>query len=262
MKIIHLILVVLLMSLVLGACSPKPADNLLKAVQQRGKLVVGTSADYPPYEFKDDKGNFVGYDMDLITEVAKRMGVKVEIQDLGFDALITAVQGRKVDAAIAAMASTPERLEKVAFSISYNAQAQAIMVRKDSTIVITEPKDMAKYSIGVQSGTTLADWLTVNLVEAGLMKADKISQYERAEQIALDLQAGRLEIGFVDIGPAQDLIANMDVKIAFSDFIAETGQAVAIPQGEPEFQAEIDRIIQELIDEGFIKKLNDTYIKE
>ncbi len=262
MKLTRITIVLLLLSVLLGACGSKPPSNLLETVRARGKLVVGTSADYPPYEFKDEQGNFTGYDMDLIREIGKRMGVEVEIQDLGFDALITAVAGSKVDVVIAAMAATPERQQKVGFTISYNAQAQAILVKKDSSIEIKDPKEMANYKIGVQTGTTLADWLTKNLVEPGLMPAENISSYDRAEQIALDLQAGRIEIGFVDVGPAQDLTTNMDVKIAYSDFIAETGQAIAMPLNEPEFKAEMDKIIQQLIDEGFIQKLHDQYIKE
>lgn len=262
MKLVRISIVIILLSTLIVACGPQPADNLLETVRAKGKLVVGTSADYPPYEFIDEQGNFSGYDMDLIREIGKRMGLEIEIQDLGFDALVTAVESRKVDVAIAAMASTPERLEKVNFSISYNAQMQAILVKKGSSIPINAPEDMANYKIGVQTGTTLSDWLTKNLVETGLMTAANISSYDRAEQIALDLQAGRIEIGFVDVGPAQDLIKNMDVVILYSDFIAETGQAIAMPLNEPEFKAEIDKIIQQLIDEGFVQQLNDKFLTE
>ncbi len=277
-KTIKLILVLSFIAALLIACAPKatptpevPAPtkeevaapaNLLEEVQARGKLIVGTSADYPPFEFLDDDGNFAGYDMDLIREIGKRMGVEVEIQDLGFDALIAAVQGRKVDCAIAAMAATEERKQSVDFTQSYNAQKQSFVVAGDSDIEISTPTDVAAYKIGVQSGTTLDSWVVENLIDPGLMTEENLSRYERTDQIALDLKAGRIDVAFLDAGPAKDIQENMGVKVIYTDFIAETGQAIALPQGETALKDAMDKIITDLIDEGFIDQLAAKYITE
>ena len=108
-RIFKVVVLIVALVLVLGACGPKAPANRLEAVQQAGKIVVGTSADYEPWEYKDANDQFVGADMDIMREIGKRMGVDVEFQDLGFDALVTAVQEGKVDAAIAAMAATDDR---------------------------------------------------------------------------------------------------------------------------------------------------------
>lgn len=263
-KNIKIIFMLSIIAALLAACAPKKSEpaNLLEEVQTRGKLIVGTSADYPPFEYIDEEGNFTGYDMDLIREIGKRMGVEVEIQDLGFDALIAAVQGRKVDCAIAAMAATEERKQSVDFTISYNAQKQSFVVASDSDITIDKPTDVAKYKIGVQSGTTLDTWIVDNLITPGLMPEENLSRYERTDQIALDLKAGRIDVAFLDAGPAKDLQENMGVKVIYTDFIAETGQAIALPKGETELKDAMDKIITDLIDEGFIDQLHDKYIEE
>ena len=84
----------------------------LEEVKKKGKLVVGTSADYPPYEFHkeiDGKDTIVGFDIDIAKEIAKDMGVEVEIKDMDFDGLLVASQAGKVDLVIAGMNPTPER---------------------------------------------------------------------------------------------------------------------------------------------------------
>ena len=108
---IYLLLIVALLAL--SACAAvrpgvAPSDTpaatgKLAEIQAAGKLVVGTSADYPPYESIDADGNFVGFDMDLARAVGEKLGVEVEIQDMPFDTLIASVQEGKIDAIIAAM---------------------------------------------------------------------------------------------------------------------------------------------------------------
>ena len=137
------VIAVVILGMLLGACAPaaKPA------------LKVGTSADYPPYESKDDKGNYVGFDMDLIREVGKRTGRDIQIVDMGFDGLIAAVQEGKVDAVIAAMQATDARKEKVDFSAPYHFVQDAFLVGGNSNITLNSAKDAAAYKVGVQTGT-------------------------------------------------------------------------------------------------------------
>jgi polar amino acid transport system substrate-binding protein len=77
--------------------APAADEGLLGTIKERGRIIVGTSADYPPYESIDAEGNFVGFDMDLIRAIAEKLGVEVEFQDMPFDSLIAAVQEGKID---------------------------------------------------------------------------------------------------------------------------------------------------------------------
>jgi len=256
----RILFIVALLALAITACAQEP-ENRLEAVQQAGKIVVGTSADYEPWEYKDDNDDFAGADMDIMREIASRMGVEVEFQDLGFDALVTAVKEGKVDAAIAAMAATDERKESVAFSKVYYAGDNVIVTTADSGISFDDPLEAANYTIGTQSGTIMYYWVEDNLITPGLLDEDALSLYERNEQVALDLQAGRIEIGIMDLEPGKQFMADPDFGFVevWRGPMDPNGQAIAIMQGEDALKAELDMHITDLLNEGFIRDVLDGF---
>jgi polar amino acid transport system substrate-binding protein len=237
-----------------------PADSgLLGKIKEKGTIVFGTSADYPPYESIDADGKFVGYDMDLARAIGEKLGVKVEIQDMPFDSLIAAVQEGKIDAVIAAMQATPERDEKVDFSMAYRPTKDAFLGKADSTIKLEKGMDAAGHSIGAQTGTVQEKWVQEALVGKGLTPADKAFSYERADQGALDVANGRIELLLIDQEPAQALAEKVGLKVLLvTDSTAAAGKAIAIPNGETALKAELDKIIQGLNDDGTIKKIQDA----
>ncbi len=259
-KSTKVLFIVVLLALAITACAKEPA-NRLEAVQQAGKIVVGTSADYEPWEYMDDNDDFAGADMDIMREIASRMGVEVEFQDLGFDALVTAVKEGKVDAAIAAMAATDERKESVAFSKVYYAGDNVIVTTADSGIAFDDPLEAANYTIGTQSGTIMYYWVDENLIQPGLMDEGNLSLYERNEQVALDLQAGRIQLGIMDLEPGKQFME--DPNFGFVEVwrgpMDPAGQAIAIMQGEDALKAELDKHITDLLNEGFIRDTLDSY---
>ena len=258
-KIAKIAILLLVAALLLSACGQKAPQNKLDEIKAKGKIIVGTSADYPPFEFKDDNDNFVGFDMDLIREIGKRMDVEVEIQDMSFDTLVAAVEQGKVDVVIASMAPTEERLQKVDFSETYHVQKNSFLVAPDSTLTLADPEDAAQYKIGVQTGTTLDDWVTKNLVDTGKMPAENVQRYERADQSILDLQAGRIDLVLTDAGPAKEYEKQGQAKIVLTAKLFETGENIALKKGETALKAELDKIITALINEGFIDNLAKQY---
>ena len=109
--------------------SAAEADGPVMAkIKSSGKLVVGTEAQYAPYEFKDLDANFVGCDMFLAQKIADALGVKLEIVDMSFDGIIPAVQAGQVDLGIAAFTNTPERAEVIDFSDLYETSMQYLVV--------------------------------------------------------------------------------------------------------------------------------------
>ena len=107
--------------LVLSGCGPAKAANHLEAIKQAGTIKVGTSADYPPFESVDANGNKVGFDVELMTEIAKRLGVKLEWVDMPFDSLIAAVQEGKIDASISAFNYSEERDKMMFYDAGYDS---------------------------------------------------------------------------------------------------------------------------------------------
>lgn len=240
------------------AAAPAASDGQMAKVKAAGKLVVGTSADYPPYESVDADGKFVGYDMDLIRAIGEKLGVEVEIQDMPFDSLIAAVQQGKIDAIIAAMQATPERDEQVDFTIEYRPTKDAFLGKGDSTLTIAKPEDAGGKTIGAQTGTVQEKWIQDNLVATGLTSADQVSSYERADQAALDVASGRIELMLIDAEPAISLAENNGLKVLLlTSDTTKGGKSIALPN-ESDLKAEIDKIIAELQADGTIQKIQEA----
>jgi polar amino acid transport system substrate-binding protein len=243
----------------LGMTSLASANSLEK-IKAKGVMLIGTSADYPPYEFKDANDKFVGFDMELITEIAKRMGVEAKIVDMGFDALIAALKNGKVNAVIAGMQASAERDKVVDFSKVYHNISDAFLVKAGSGIVMKSPYDAAGKKIAVQTGTIQEKWVKTHLVDTGKTSADDVFSYERVDQAAMDVAAGRIDVLFIISDPAKSHAEKAGLEIALiTTETVSAGQSIAIPEGETELKAAIDTAIDAIVADGTMRKLMDKY---
>ncbi len=261
-SLVFLVLVVLIAGLLAG-CAGQKTESVLDKIKADGKVVVGTSADYEPYEFVDESGKFTGFDIELMTEIAKRMGVELEWTDMPFDSLIAAVQEGKIDMSISCFNYTEERDAQVDFSDAYYTSEDAFLVAEVFASAIADPLEVAQYKIGVQSGTVQDDWVTTELVDAGLMPESNLSRYERVDQAALDLQSGRIDVLVADSVPAKAIMQQQaGLKIVYEGMLYTGPINIVLPNGDTALQAEINRIIKELQGEGFIDALALKYFSE
>jgi len=245
----------IIMSVLLSACGSQTSSRL-ESIKKAGVMKVGTSADYPPFEYVDASGNLAGFDIDLMEEIAKRMGVSLEWVDMPFDSLIAGVQGGKIDASISAFNYTEERDKVVDFTDAYYSGEDAFTVADGFTGTITNPEDVAAYKVGVQNGTTQDEWLTDTLVGGGLMPEENLLRYERADQVALDLKSGRIDVMMADYIPAKALAEQLGgLKIAYVGVVSSGPMNIVIPEGDTEFAKELNVIIKQLLDEGFVDDL-------
>jgi polar amino acid transport system substrate-binding protein len=250
-------------SLTLTACGGTTAANHLEAIQQAGVIKVGTSADYPPFESVDASGNKVGFDIDLMTEIARRLGVTVEWVDMPFDSLIAAVQEGKIDASISAFNYSEERDLTIDFSDAYYTSEDAFTVAEGFTGTIANPEDVAAYKVGVQTGTTQDGWLTDTLVATGALSEDNLFRYDRVDQAMLDLKNGRIDVMMSDYVPAQTLAQQLGgLNIVYHGVLSSGPMNIVIPDGDAELQAAINEVIKQLQDEGFIDGLAVKYFAE
>lgn len=259
LAVITVVLLALTMS-VLG-CSKKPSaeESALDRIKEKGVLVVGTSADYPPFEYTDEKGEYVGFDMDLIKAVGEKMGVKVDIQDMSFESLTQAVKDGKIDAAIACMNASPDRLEEVDFTKPYYSTMDAVLIKKDSTLTMGKLEDVCSLKIGVQTGTTQEDWVN-ECIQSGKVKEANVSRYPRMDQAVLDLSSGRIEVALMDLPPARRFVEAKPVKIAFEAKMVEADPAIAVRKGSKDLIDALNKIIDELAEEKVIEGLVDEYL--
>lgn len=137
--------------------SAPPADLTLVS---DGTLTVCSDTPYEPFEFEGDDGEFTGYDVDLLDAIAGDLGLELDIRTTPFDTIIPAMLAGDCDLIGSAMTITDERAEQVNFSDPYFDADQSLLVPADSDV--TELADLAGERIGVQSGTTGADYATEN----------------------------------------------------------------------------------------------------
>ena len=251
-------------SLALAGCGgASKAANHLDAIKQADVIKIGTSADYPPFESVDSNGNKVGFDVDLMTEIAKRLDVKLEWVDMPFDSLIAAVQEGKIDASISAFNYSEERDKMIDFSDAYYTSEDAFTVADGFAGTIAEPQDVAKYKVGVQTGTTQDSWLTDTLVADGALPETNLFRYDRVDQAMLDLKNGRIDVMMSDYVPAQALAKQLGgLNIVYHGVLSSGPMNIVIPDKDVELQKAVNEIIKQLQDEGFIDQLAVKYFAQ
>lgn len=215
-------------------------------------LVMGTNASFPPYEFVDDNNNIVGIDAEIAAAVAEKLGKELEIKDMEFDSLLTAVQGGSIDFALAGMTVTDERKLTVDFSDTYATGVQVIIVTNDSKIAA--PADMAGKKIGVQAGTTGDIYCTDEFGQ------DNVKQYANGALAVAALKNGQVDCVVIDNEPAKNYVkANEGLKIVDTEYAVED-YAAAISKDNTELKDDFNKALKELKEDGTIDKIINKYI--
>ena len=229
------------------ASSSAAKTEKLQQIKDAGVLKVGTSAEYSPYEFHkvvDGEDKIVGFDDFLVQEIAKDMGVKVEYEDMDFDGLLGALQADKVDIVLAGMTPDEKRKKSVDFSEIYYTNSNVCIVAKGKEDTIKKSEDLKDLKVGVQKGTTQADYVTNTL---GISDA---TQLKKIPDLMLELQNGKIDV--IVTGKA---VAEINVKkydniaignTTVGDEVAETAAAVIKKSGNG-----VDNT-------SFVKSINDT----
>lgn len=189
------------------------ADESWQRVQAAGKIVVGTSADYPPFEFYVEGSQIDGYDIALMDEIGRRLGVEVEYRDIAFDGLSGALQVGQVDAAIAAISVSPERQAVLDFSNVYYVGEDAALARRDSSANFGTPRDLAVYQIGVQMDTVYETWVQQALVDSGLMPIGNLHVYQKVDDALHDLDEQRVNLVILDAQAAEAAASARGLKV-------------------------------------------------
>ncbi|MEA1964181.1 MAG: transporter substrate-binding domain-containing protein [Candidatus Aerophobetes bacterium] len=197
---------------------------------QGEEYIVATSADWPPFEWVDGNGNKVGFDMDVMRAVAITEGYKIEIQDIGFDALVPALKAGKVDILAAGLEITPERAEVLNYSDIYWEIDQSILIHEDSDFNMVTALSRG-HKVGAQRGTTQAGWLEDELVKKGIDV--KIELYETNDLGIMDLANGRIDAFMADT-PAAKAFAKVNPIKIIGSIVPPGGKLVFyVQKGDP-----------------------------
>lgn len=217
-------------------------QNPIAAIKSRGKLLAGVKADTPPFGFVNDKNEIVGFDVDLMREVARALGVEIELVKVTSATRIPMLVSGNVDAVAASMTHTRERDHTIDFSITYYTGAQALLVSASSTI--GGLKDLRGRTVAVQQGTTLERNLAKLAPEAkALPFRDYNSAWLALRQGRADALTGSADIlrGFARTGG--------DFKLAGDKFSVEPF-GIGVRQGDSAMRDLVNEVLQDLWQSG------------
>ena len=216
-----------------------PADKTLRVV---------TSADFPPYEYREG-GKIVGIDIDILSEVLRRGGHKMNVEDMKFDSIIAAIQTGKGDIAASAITITEDRKKMVDFSIPYISAKQVIIVPPGSTV--QGAADLKGLRIGVQHGTTGDSYVTENIGEP--------QRFNDAGMAVAALLRRKLDVVVIDNDPAMVHVAkNPQLKILEQPLTFEE-YAFAVAKGKTELLHMINRGLSSMHIDGTISGIIQKY---
>ncbi len=232
----------------------KVTDPKIKEILNRGKILVGTEASYPPMEYLDEAGNFLGFDIDLAKEIAADLGVEVEFVNIPWEKLFDALAEGKVDLAISAITITPERMEILSFSVPYLNVGQVIVAKNDTQI--KGIADLQGKVLGVQRETT-SEEEAKKYTDPSLVKS--FPNYDLAKEA---LERGEIEAIIIDYPAGLAMVAkDKNLKIVGKPFTQEF-YGVALQKGQEVLLEKVNQTIKRLQQSGTLRALEEKWFSK
>lgn len=231
------------------------ADPVWTAVRERGVLRVGTDPGFRPFaEMQGDR--FVGYDIDLATEVARRLQLRVEFKQVSYDALYDVLGAHEVDMLAAALPIAPQQGWRARFSDAYLNAGQVLVTRIGSTITNTD--DFASKRIGVGAGSE-GDTILRDLART-LPTMDMHGEYETSIDALAALARGELDAVIADAVAALTAQAqHSDIQVARA--LTYDPYVLAVPVESYQLAAEVNRVLAEMRAEGYFERANRRWFR-
>lgn len=229
------------------ATEESPGDYTLA---EDGKLIMATNAEFPPYEYYEGD-EIVGIDAEIAAAVAEELGLELQIEDMAFDAIITAVTSGKADIGAAGMTVTPDREANVSFTNTYATASQVVIVKEDSEIA--SPDDLTGKSIGVQLGTT-GDIYAEDVEDA------TVERFNKGFEAVQSLLSDRIDAVVIDEQPAKVFVEqNTGLKI-LPDKFTEEEYAIACAKDNTALTDAINSALESLKSSGKLDEIVAKYI--
>jgi len=255
------LVIMLVIGIVIGAAgyhvassfmAPQEKPSLVETIKSRGKLIVGTSADWPPFEYIDAKGNFAGIDIAIAERIARELGVQLEVKDMKFAALIEALKGGQVDLVIADLHHTAEREREIDFSKGYYvAYDAAVVVLKSRAPEFKDEQSLYGKNIGVQLGTIQEEWANNHL-----KGKSNIVSYDRVyPEMVMTLKRGDLDALIVGDIIGQVLASRDPDLVVVMRLGSLSGAAIGVPQGAEDLKYVVNKVIEDLTSSGEMDRI-------
>lgn len=240
--------------------SQEDMEAAAKEIKEKGKLVMATSADYPPYEWhlmKDGKDEIVGFDVEIAKAIAQEIGVELEIKDLDFDGIIPSITSGQADIGIAGMSATPEREEAANFSIPYFENEQVVLVRKEDADKYKKVEDFAGKVVGAQTGS-----VQESTVRENFPKDVELKSLSKLNNLAMEVKNKTADALVISKSSGAQYAKQFPELVAIDPGVPkEPGVCVTMKKGNDALTAYVNQVLQKLIDEGKIKEWIGEYEK-
>lgn len=217
-------------------------------------LVIGTNAEFPPFTYAKN-GEIVGFDIDIIKEVAKRLGKKIVFKDMPFDSLIFEAIGGHIQAIAAGMTCTPEREKKLLFTTQYISGDPLVIITLKNKPKVNSIDDLSGKDVVVNEGFT-ADWhMTAHAKDVNLIRL------ATSAEAFMTLQSGRAYAYVAALNSLKPLFDKYGKEQFTITPIEGTNEncAIAVSKKFPELYEQIEKIIQEMIKDGTIEQLKTKW---
>lgn len=247
------------LSLTLAGCgSDSSKDGSSSDNNQKKVLVMGTSADFAPFEYIDaaKSDEIIGFDVDFANAVTKKMGYQLKIQDMEFNSLIPSVQAKKIDFAMAGITPDEKRAKVVDFTDSYYDTEDYLITKKD--VSYDKLEDLKGKKVGAQVSSIEED--TANEI-ADKVPSLKVETRDRVPELIQEVKLGRLDaIVLEDIVAKNYVKQNKDLKFSTIDGVDNQKKAAAFPKGS-KLVKDFNKAVKELNDSGEIDKMKAKWFK-
>ncbi len=244
--------------MILSLTTVSLAAGRLDKIKEAGKLVVGTSPDYAPYEFPGPDGKPVGADMEFAKFIADELGVELVVESYSFEAVLAAVAAGKVDIGLAGMDPTPERKSSMDFSdIYYNETVQVILIHKDNADKLKTLEDFAGKKVAAQNGTLQQTLVTEQL------KDSELSLITLIPDGIMELLTQKVEGLALASVVAEQYVENYpELVICESKFdYTSSGIAAAVPKDEPELLAALNAVVAKVVEGNLFYQWMDAAVE-
>lgn len=219
---------------------------------EEGKLIMATNAEFPPYEYHEGD-EIVGIDAEMAAAVAKELGLELQIEDMAFDSIITAVNSGKADIGVAGMTVTEDRKKNVNFTDTYTHASQVVIVPEKSDIKSVE--DLTGKTIGVQLGTT-------GDIYSGDVEDATVERFNKGFEAVQSLTSGKIDCVIIDEQPAQVFVSENAGLTILDEKFTEEDYAIAVSKDNEELTNKINEALATLKDNGTLDEIIGKYISE
>ena len=196
----------------------------VKAAEQQ-TIIIGTNAEYSPFEYLDDDGNITGFDYDLLEAIAKEENVKLVWKDMPFDSLMGSMEAGDVQVIAAGIGPTEDRKKSVDFSDVYYTGTQCIISRKDNPIKDFE--EMSGKTVAVLEGAQSDMIASGETTDYGEVKDAKVTGLKNVQDIMNALSANQYDAAIVDLGVAKNYVKSGEFKMLDESLMDEQNYIIA-----------------------------------